>query len=266
VRRTETFFAEYPVFTLHQFSGTVGADVSTGVSYRHLAYYARAGRVKRLRNGLYAVVPPGVDPRTYTPDPYLVAAAAARGGPLGYHTALELLGVAQSVFRTKTVVSERRSASFTFADHQVEFVRPPAALVKSGRVELGVESIGYGGTQIRTTGRERTLVDCLTQPARAGGLEEVLQSVLGFGVLDLDALEAYLQALELRRAWAVTGYFLHTQGERLFISDDVLARWEDKGPASARSPHYWQRGQRGGVLAKRWNLVVPDMAGVILGR
>jgi predicted transcriptional regulator of viral defense system len=125
--------------------------------------------------------------------------------------------------------------------------------------------VEYAGTQLRATGRERTLVDCLTQPLRAGGLEEVLSSVMGFGVLDLDALEAYLRALSIRRAWAVTAYFLDTQRERLFIPDELLARWEGEGPTSPRSPHYWLRGQRGGTLAKRWNLVAPDVAGAILG-
>jgi predicted transcriptional regulator of viral defense system len=249
--QADIFFAQHPVFTLEQFAGTVGANVSTEVSYRHLAYYAGTGRVKRIRNALWAVVPLGADAATYTPDPYPVAGAAGLGDPLGYHTALELLGVAQSVFRTKTVVSERRSSSFTFGDYQVEFVRPPAALVKSGRVGLGVGSVEYAGALLRATGRERTLVDCLTQPLRAGGLEEVLSSVMGFGVLDLDALEAYLRALTIRRAWAVTAYFLDTQRERLFIPDELLARWEGEGPTSARSPH--------------WNLVVPDLVGAILG-
>jgi predicted transcriptional regulator of viral defense system len=263
--QAELFFADHPVFTLEQFAATVGAKVSTDVTYRHLAYYARTGRVKRLRNALWAVVPLGVDAGTHTPDPYLVAAAAGRGAPLGYHTALELLGVAQSVFRTKTVVSDRRSSSFVFGDYQVEFVRPPAALAKPGGEDLGVGFVEYAGARLRATGRERTLVDCLTQPLRAGGLEEVLNSVLGFGVLDLDALEAYLRILNIRRAWAVTAFFLETQQERLFIPDQLLLRWEAEGPRSARSPHYWLRGQRGGTLAKRWNLVVPDLAGAILG-
>jgi predicted transcriptional regulator of viral defense system len=107
MRQTEQFFAEHPVFTLEQFASIVGRNVSTDISYRHLAYFARAGRVKRIRNALYAVVPPGVAAKVYTPDPYLVAATAGQGAPLGYHTALELLGVAHSMFRTKTVVSRR---------------------------------------------------------------------------------------------------------------------------------------------------------------
>jgi len=262
MRSTEQFFAESPVFTLERFAGTVGKNVSTTVAYRRLAYFTRAGRVKRIRNALYAVVPPGIAPEAYTPDPYLVAAAAGRGAPLGYHTALELLGVAQSVFRSKTVVSARRNAPFTFGDYPVEFARPPAALTGSADPDLGATAIDYGGTVIRVTSRERTLVDCLAQPTRAGGLEEVLNSVNGFGVVDLVALEAYLLALDMRRAWAVTGYYLEKRQAHLFVPDDVLTRWERERP---RSPQYWLRGQRGGFLAKRWNLVVPETIGTILG-
>jgi predicted transcriptional regulator of viral defense system len=262
MRQTEQFFAEHPVFTLEQFAATVGKRVSTDVAYRHLAYFGKAGRVKRLRNALYAVVTPGVASDTYTPDPYLVAASAGRGDPLGYHTALELLGVAQSVFRTKTVVSSRRSSSFTFGDYQVEFVRPSAALGESAGFDLGATSIDYAGAQLRITGRERTLVDCLTQPGRAGGLEEVLDSVMGFGVLDLAGLESYLRALNLRRAWAVTGYFLEKRQNHLFVPDEVLERWEGERPQSRQ---YWMRDQRGGFLASRWNLVVPETVGTVLG-
>ena len=262
MRPTEQFFAESPVFTLERFAETVGKNVSTNVAYRHLAYFARVGRVKRIRNALYAVVPPGVAPEAYTPDPYLVAAAAGQGAPLGYHTALELLGVAQSVFRPKTVISDRRSAPFTFGDYGVEFVRPPAALKRSADPDLGVSPIDYGGTVISVTSRERTLVDCLVQPARAGGLEEVLNSVTGFGVVDLVALDTYLRALDTRRAWAVTGYFLEKRQAHLFVPEGVLTRWERE---RSRSPQYWLRAQRGGSLAKRWNLVVPETVGTILG-
>ena len=262
MRQTEQFFAEHPVFTLEQFAATVGRNVSTDVSYRHLAYFARAGRVKRVRNALYAVVPPGAAVEAYTPDPYLVAAAAGRGAPLGYHTALELLGVAHSMFRTKTVVSRHRSSSFVFGDYQVDFVSPPTALVQSASLDLGVTSVAYGATRVTITGRERALVDCLTQPARAGGLEEVLNSVTGFGVVELAGVDSYLQALDMRRAWAVTGYFLEKRQAHLFVPDEVLTRWEEERP---RSRQYWLRGQRGGFLAKRWNLVVPEFVGTLLG-
>ncbi|MBN1628418.1 MAG: hypothetical protein JW990_01520 [Thermoleophilia bacterium] len=250
------------MFTLEQFAAIVGRNVSRAVSYRHLAYFARSGRVKRVRNALYAVVPPGVAAATYAPDPYLVAAAAGHGAPLAYHTALELLGVAHSVFRTKTVLSPRRSSSFAFGDYRVDFVPPPKALVRSANLDLGLASVTYGATTLTITGRERSLVDCLTQPARAGGLEEVLNSVTGFGVVELTGMESYLRALRLRRAWAVTGYFLENQQTRLFVPDDVLARWEGESP---RSRQYWLPGQRGGFLAKRWNLVVPEFVRALLG-
>jgi hypothetical protein len=37
------------------------------------------------------------------------------------------------------------------------------------------------------------------------------------------------------------------------------------GAGRPRSRQYWLRGERGGLLAKRWNLVVPEFAGALLG-
>ncbi len=159
-------------------------------------------------------------------------------------------------------MSRRRSSSFVFGEYQVAFVSPPAALIRSANLDLGVTSITYGATTLAITGRERTLVDCLTQSARAGGLEEVLNSVTGFGVVELAEVESYLRALEMRRAWAVTGYFLEKRQAHLFVPDEVLTRWEKERP---RSRQYWLRGRRGGFLAKRWNLVVPEFVGALLG-
>ena len=262
MRSTEEFFSKNLVFTLAAFVAAGAPNRSATVAYRHLNYFVRVGRLKRVRSGLYAVVPAGVAPETYIPDPYLVAWAVGRGAPLGYHTALELLGVGHSVFRTKMVLTDRRAAAFDFDGHRVEFAPPPPRLRTRGDTELGVTTLRYLTAELKITGRERTLVDCLLHPSRAGGLEEVLNSVNGFGVLDLSALEEYLLALGSRRAWATTGYYLEKRQTHLFVPEHVLEQLAAQRP---KSRQYWLAGQRGGRLASRWNLIVPAMARDILG-
>ncbi len=262
MRSTEEFFSNNMVFTLDAFVAAGAPKRSATVAYRHLDYFVRVGRLTRVRSGLYAVVPAGVAPETYIPDPYLVAWAAGRGAPLGYHTALELLGVGHSVFRTKMVITDRRVTAFDFGSHRVEFAPPPPRLRARGDTELGVATLRYLTAELKITGRERTLVDCLLHPARAGGLEEALNSVNGFGVLDLLALKEYLLALGSRRAWATTGYYLDKRQTHLFVPDQVLEQLAEQRP---KSRLYWLTGQRGGHLAPRWNLIVPEAARGILG-
>ena len=262
MRSTEHFFARNPVFALDTFVREVGTSESVATAYRHLDYYVGVGRLRRVRSGLFAVVPAGIEPKSFTPDPYLVASVAGGGAPLGYHSALELLGVGQSVFHTVTVVSEKRARPFEFDNERVDFVLSPASLRNANRLDLGVTSVRRLGHDLSITGRERTLVDCLLQPGRAGGLEEVLNSLGGFGVVDLQALEQYLHALDVRRAWAVTGYYLEKRMAQLFVPEDALRRMAAQIP---RARQYWVREQRGGTLAKGWNLIVPEAAEGILG-
>jgi predicted transcriptional regulator of viral defense system len=262
MRSTERFFAQNPVFSLDAFARDVGTGESVDTAYRHLDYYVRSGRLRRLRSKLYAVVPPDTEAEAFTPDPYLVAVVAGRGAPLGYHTALELLGVGHSVFHTVTVVSEKWAKAFEFDGTRVEFVKAPAGLCAIGRLDLGITSVRHLGQELVITGRERSLVDCLLRPGRAGGVEEVLNSLDGFGVVDVEALEQYLEVLDVRRAWALVGYYLEKKKDRLFIPDDVLDRLASHAP---KTRQYWMREQRGGSLAKRWNLIVPEEAEAILG-
>jgi hypothetical protein len=93
-------------------------------------------------------------------------------------------------------------------------------------------------------------------------LEEVLNSLAGFGVVDAAAMATYLTALNVGKAWAVAGYYLETQKSRLFIDENTLSLFEAHAP---KARQYWVRGERGGVLHKRWNLIVPEQVEANLG-
>ena len=51
-----------------------------------------------IRRGIYAVVSPGESPNDLRVDPYLLTAKITLDSLLSYHTALELYGVAYSIF------------------------------------------------------------------------------------------------------------------------------------------------------------------------
>jgi predicted transcriptional regulator of viral defense system len=262
MRMTERFFAENPVFSLHTFMEQVAAGVSARTAYGHVDYYVRTGRLRRLRSKLYATVPADTEADEFAPDPYLVASVAGKGAPLGYHTALELLGVGHSVFRTLTVVVDRWAPPFEFDTTRVEFVQAPAAFRSREKSDLGLTTVRRLGVDLTITGRERTLVDCLLQPGRAGGLEEVLNSLAGFGVVDAAAMARYLTVLNISKAWAIAGYYLEATRGRLFTEESTLSLFETHAP---KARQYWVRGERGGVLQKRWNLIVPERVEAILG-
>ena len=108
---------------------------------------------------------------------------------------------------------------------------------------------------MRTTGPERTLVEGFRRPGLVGGLEELVLSASGFSTLDLDLLEKVLHKYAIANLWAAVGWFLERFQQAFYVPEIMLERLAQHRP---RSPHYLERNRRGGVLAARWNLILPE--------
>ena len=110
------------------------------------------------------------------------------------------------------------------------------------------------GRLLQTTGPERTLVEGFSRPSLVGGSEELVRSAASFTVLDLDLLETVLKRYAVANLWAAIGWFLERFQKTFHVPDAMLARMERRRP---RSKQYLERSRRGGILAKRWNLILP---------
>jgi hypothetical protein len=76
----------------------------------------------------------------------------------------------------------------------------------------------------------------------------------GFAVLDLGLMEEVLQRYEIANLWAATGWFLERFQQTFHVPEEILTRMERYRP---RSPQYLERDRRGGILAGRWNIIMP---------
>jgi len=256
VFKTEDFFRRHPVFTFEAFrrEGERQGLWKTALAAR-IKYAIERGRLKLLEKGLYAAVPPGVRATEFVPDRFLVAAALRDDAVLAYHSALELLGFAHSVYRDVYYLTARRRQDLRLPGGRVRALLSPKALRECRCEHFAVETRERLGVKIRVTGPERTLVDCFSAPRYAGGLEEVMESARAIAVLELEVLGAYLDLLDERRLFAILGFFLEQQAQRLFVPSTFLERLERNRPASKV---YLDKHQRGGRLVRRWNLVVPE--------
>lgn len=251
----EAFLLHHPVFTAADAERAFGVEGGKQRAIRRLRYHVDQGRARSVAHDVYVAIPPGADPDNFHPDRYLVAAAVRPDGVLAHHAALELLGAAHSDWRVCSVLTDKPRAPVSLGSVRIEFLPHPAALRERHGESLGVRTIDRLGRTLRITGPERTLLDGLRQPDRAGGLEEIVESAAGFGVLDLRLLRHLLEAYDEKRLWAATGWFLERHRDRFFVPDDYLAALEPHRPAS---PRYLARGVRGGTLQSRWNLIVPN--------
>ena len=98
------------------------------------------------------------------------------------------------------------------------------------------------------------MIEGFRRSALAGGLEELVTSAGGFAVFDLGLMDEVLQRYGIANLWAATGWFLERFQQTFHVPEEILTRMERHRP---RSTQYLERDQRGGVMAGRWNLILP---------
>ncbi len=252
---TAELFARHSVFSLDDAARELAPAGGRAATVERLKHHLETGRLKLLARELYAVVPLGVPPSELRADPFLAAAAARPDAVFSHHAALELLGAAHSVWNECTLYTRRARKPLSLESTTVRFLQPPAVMDAPRSRTFATRKVERRGRMLEVTGPERTLVEGLQRPRLAGGLEELLVSASGFAALDLDLLEQILERYSIANLWAAAGWFLERTRASFAPSDKLLDRFARHRPVS---PQYLERGRRGGVLAKRWNLIVPS--------
>ena len=110
------FFALHPVFRVEEldtFLKERGKACKNGIvdpakRQALLTYHQKRGHILRLRQGLYAAVPPGMDAKTTSVNSFLIASRLTPDAVLAYPTALSFLGVAHSIRNEFLSLSEQQ--------------------------------------------------------------------------------------------------------------------------------------------------------------
>lgn len=249
------FFASHPVFTRDEFIARVSEAGSLPTQKNLLAYHVRSGRLVRVRRGLYASIPRGVEAAGFTPDPYLVATKLAPDATVAYHAALQLRGRTYSVWHRFHFLTATWATGLTFRDSEYVPVKLPTPLRGLPNKDGGIAEERRSGGTVRATTFERTLVDLLDAPTFGGGWEEVWRSLEMVEFFDLDAVATYALALGSALTVARVGFFLDQHREALMVRDEHLARLTPRAP---KQPIYFDPTRTSGRLVKPWNLIVPE--------
>jgi len=253
--RTADYFETHPVFGHSEFVAAHTADgrsefTSNNLLARHLA----SGRLIRVRRGLYAVVPRGVDPDKVSVDPYLLASRLTDDAVVAYHAALQFHGKTYSVWRRFHYLTDKRARPFSFRGMEFVPVQAPSAVRSLPQWGGGTVELSHAGGQARVTTLERTLVDVLDKPDKCGGWEEIWRSLGMVEFFDLDAVIAYATAIGSSLTIARVGFFLDQHRETLMVGDNHLAALCAQVP---KQPRYLDVTRATGRLVSRWNLIVP---------
>lgn len=255
--KIETFFHTHPVFRYEEFARwkVEQGRGSARATHKTLLYHTKTGRLLNVRRGVYAVVPPDVTPDQVSVDPYLLASKASKDSVLAYHAALELHGVAYSVFEQFTFLTSQKIKPFDFRGQWFQSIAFPLALKKSGDKDYGIEKLYRQGMTIQVTNLARTFVDVIDRVELSGGWEEVVRSISNMAVLDVNVVINYCLILNNRILAAKVGFFLEQRQGAFAVSDEMLKPLLEKKPSTPQS--LVSHDREGGQLVKKWNLILP---------
>jgi len=209
--------------------------------------WQKQGFVSQIRRGMYTVV----DPTSEMPvaDRYEIGSHVSNSAYIGWHSALEIHGLAHQQYFSIYIGSQSRFNNFTFQEIDYTFCASPLPICEDNGIICPI------GSNYCVTNLERTIVDCVDRIDRAGGAEELLHCLEGIRVLDEDKLNTYLALYNKKFLYQKMGYLLELLQEKVqIISPSFIAKCREQGANCVK--HLTNDGEST-VYVKRWMLYVP---------
>lgn len=222
-------------------------SISKPAAAKALLRWQERGIVRQIRKNMYTAI----DLANGNPiaDRFEVASHISATSFVGWHSALELHGLAHQQFFEMYVGSESRFTHFEFEGVTFNYCAAPLLGEDSG--------IGFaqGNPHVRVTDLERTLVDCFDRIDRAGGPEELMHCMEGLLRVDEERLVHYLQLYDKDFLYQKAGYLLERIKVQAAISDDLINLCRSNGVRYAKRLTNKSDSNR---YVSAWKLYVPD--------
>jgi predicted transcriptional regulator of viral defense system len=225
-------------------------NVSASEAAIRLASLMRGGWAKRIRRGLYMILPSEIAPgqASAPEDAWVLAVQAFSPCYIGGWSAAEHWGLTEQIFRLTLVVTAApiRSSSVTLANYEFRLFKVPRARLS------GTVSIWRGSATVLVSSRERTLVDCLRTPQLCGGIRHLAHMMNAYWELpEKDPEKLLMEAATSANgaAWKRLGYL----SELLWNGSEKVQQFAKQNISAGYSPLDPEL-KRQGKLLRRWNL------------
>lgn len=202
------------------------------------------GFLQKIKRGVYAVVPPDALGKEYSPDKFLVGGKLKKNYYISHHSALELHGLAESIFNIVYITSNTYSQPLNHRNITYKFV--------TTKYFFGIEETQYKGETLEISDIEKTFLDCIRRIKYTGGLEELIKSLQGIPDMDYKKIWNYLKKFDETFLYHKAGFFLEFL-DNLSPPSSVLRKiQQNKGKRV-----YYLYGKENCVYKKKWNLMMP---------
>lgn len=233
-------------------------ELSTRLAATRLASLRRQGWLKRVRRGLYFILPLETESgqSIAVEDSWVLARELYKPCYIGGWSAAEHWELTEQLFRSTFVVT---AANIRSTDERVLSSEFHLVRVAADRLR-GTTSIWRGRERVAVSDRERTLADGFVSPDWVGGVRHLVDMTRNYRDMrssDLKKIAAHLKAIERGAGFKRFGYLVETlwPQERGLVDDALTQR--SLGVIKL-DPSVRVRGR----LNKRWglwiNVQLPD--------
>lgn len=203
---------------LHRYSsGVVDIEETAGLlginrnkASKLLAHLASQGWARRLRRGLYLLIPlEATSPQDWTADPWVIADQLFRPGYIAGWSACEHWGFTEQIFRDICVFTSSSIRSRKLVVDQITYALRKISINRF----FGLRGVWREGVRILISDPTRTIIDILDTPKWGGGIRhvyQILEEYLNSEHKDEKLIEEYLRRIGNSAAAKRLGYLWET--------------------------------------------------------
>ena len=229
------------VFKINDVDAIYGNRNSAASSMRALL---KKKLVTNIKRNLY--VCNDIENKAPVADKYKIGTSIKSDAYISHHSALEFYGLGHQMFFEVFV-----STVYEFKDFEFGGV---VYRCTTSKIPEGV--VTYATNRgIRVTDLERTVIDCIKDIDKAGGLEELLQCLKLVTFLDSEKLERYLGIYNIQFLYQKTGFIMEHFQKEFKLPESFFELCKSKIVKSKR----YLEGKDGKdlVYSAKWRLLVP---------
>ena len=209
-----------------------------------LRRYKKIGLISQIRRNLYSAN--DLANKTTLATKFEIASQITPSAYLSYHAALEYHGLANQVFYELYVSSEERFNNFEYEGISYTYCQSG---ISPGVVNPPFDSM------VKVTDLERTVIDCIDDINRSGGLEELVMCFSLITYIKEEQLLTYLDLYRKQFLFQKAGFILSFFQKEMKLSDDFFKECRRKIGKSIR---YLTETSNSGIYHKEWKLYAPE--------
>ena len=204
--------------------------------------YLQKGYIERVRRNLYTVI--SLETLQSLANRFQIASHVSTDACISHHTAFEYYGYANQVFYDVYISSNSRMRPFEYDGYSYVLIS-----------KNNNKDIIHTNNGIRVTSIEQTVIDCICDLEKTGGLEEFIKCLTMVQSLNTEKLLNILRTYGYEQLYQKTGYILEEFKNELTLSDEFFKECEKR---CSHSKTYLISNHKNFVLNKKWKIYVPN--------